>query len=110
MASRPGRATVEVTRPRRNHPVRCTYRRSIGYDKEMRLKRAAIVGSAGFAAGYYLGARAGRKRYDQLRRVIGPLGTAFSKGSAVVQLAGERFRRDESDEPGVRDAVYDSSR
>ena len=76
----------------------------------MRLKRTAIVGSAGFVAGYYLGARAGRKRYDQMRRVAGPIGTAFSKGAAVVQLAGERFRRDESDQPAARDAVYDSSR
>jgi hypothetical protein len=69
----------------------------------MRLKRAAIVGSAGFAAGYYLGARAGRQRYEQLRWV----GTAFRKGAAVVQLAGERFRREDS-EPET--AVYDSSR
>ena len=110
MASRPGRATVEVTRPRRDDPVRCTYRRGIGYDKEMRLKRTTIVASAGFAAGYYLGSRAGRKRYDQIRRVTGPLGTAFSKGAAVVQLAGERFRREESDQPPARDALYDSSR
>jgi hypothetical protein len=77
----------------------------------MRLKRAAIVGSAGFAAGYYLGARAGRNRYDQMRRVAGPIGTAFSKVAAVVQLAGERFRRDDGEHAALDPpAVYDSSR
>ena len=45
----------------------------------------------GFGAGYYLGAKAGRERYEQLRRLvdrIGPVG----KLHAAVDLGRERLR------------------
>jgi len=61
---------------------------------------------AGFAAGYYLGAKAGRERYEQLRRIIdrvGPVG----KIHAAVDLGRERLRA--SDEPSPADAVVPPS-
>ena len=60
----------------------------------MRFRTGAI---AGFAVGYYLGARAGRERYEQLRRVLGalPLGPAVEKAQALVELALERVRTDD---------------
>jgi hypothetical protein len=60
----------------------------------MRFRTGAIVG---FAVGYYLGARAGRERYEQLRRVLAalPLGPAVEKGQALVELAVERVRTDD---------------
>lgn len=45
----------------------------------------------GFGAGYYLGAKAGRERYEQLRQLvdrIGPVG----KLHAAVDLGRERLR------------------
>ncbi len=59
---------------------------------EMRFRTGAI---AGFAVGYYLGSRAGRERYEQLRRALEavPFGLAMEKGQAVVELAVERMRR-----------------
>jgi hypothetical protein len=44
----------------------------------------------GFGVGYYLGARAGRERYEQLRRLIGR--TPFVKVQAAVELGRERLR------------------
>jgi len=44
----------------------------------------------GFGAGYYLGTRAGRERYDQLRRLIGR--TPLGKMQAAVELGRERLR------------------
>jgi hypothetical protein len=44
----------------------------------------------GFGIGYYLGAKAGRERYEQLRRIIdrvGPVG----KVHAAVDLGRERL-------------------
>jgi hypothetical protein len=60
----------------------------------MRFRTGAI---AGFAVGYYLGARAGRERYQQLRRVLDvvPFGPAVEKVQALVELAVERARSDE---------------
>ncbi len=52
----------------------------------------------GFAAGYYLGAKAGRERYEQLNRLVTRaresevVETAAEKAKAVVDLAGERAR------------------
>lgn len=46
---------------------------------------------AGFAVGYYFGAKAGRVRYEQMRRAIEkvePLGKAV----ALVELGVERLR------------------
>ena len=49
--------------------------------------RLRLVFGVGFAAGYYLGAKAGRERYEQLRSLVGRLG-------AGVELLAERFRGD----------------
>lgn len=50
----------------------------------------------GFAAGYYLGAKAGRERYEQMRRILRevPLERMVAKGRAAADLARERFRPD----------------
>ena len=60
----------------------------------------------GFGAGYYLGAKAGRERYEQLRRLvdrIGPVG----KLHAAVDLSRERLRGAVNDQP--MDAVVPPS-
>lgn len=44
----------------------------------------------GFGVGYYLGARAGRERYEQLRRLIAR--SPFVKVQAAVELGRERLR------------------
>ena len=52
----------------------------------------------GFGAGYYLGAKAGRERYEQLNRTLRKLrrsqalDTAADKAKAVVDLGMERAR------------------
>ncbi len=52
----------------------------------------------GFAAGYYLGAMAGRERYEQLNRMLRKIRgsdafeTAVDKTKAVVDLGVERAR------------------
>jgi hypothetical protein len=48
----------------------------------------------GFGLGYYLGARAGRERYEQIRDVLSelPLGAAVETAQALVELALERIR------------------
>ena len=50
--------------------------------------------AVGFAVGYYLGARAGRRRYEQLRRAIDalPFGHVVTKTQAIAELAVERMR------------------
>jgi hypothetical protein len=62
------------------------------YHKAMRMRTGAVLG---FAVGYYLGARAGRERYEELRRILDtlPLGPVVAKGQALAELAIERFRR-----------------
>jgi len=70
----------------------------------MKLRFGLVVG---FAAGYYLGAKAGRERYEQLRRVIdrvGPVG----KIHAAVELGRERLRATEP-EGSPADAVLPPS-
>jgi hypothetical protein len=54
----------------------------------MRFRTGVIVG---FAVGYYLGAKAGRERYEQLRRIVERVGPV-SKVQAAVDLGRERFR------------------
>lgn len=55
--------------------------------------RAGLV--AGFAIGYYLGSKAGRERYEQIRRWLedarqsGPV----EKAQAAVELGLERIRQ-----------------
>ena len=52
--------------------------------------RMRIGLALGFAVGYYLGARAGRERYEQLRRLIGR--TPLAKVQAAADLGRERIR------------------
>jgi hypothetical protein len=56
----------------------------------MRFKTGAIVG---FAAGYYLGAKAGHERYEQLRKLVERVGPV-RKVQAAVELGRERLRGD----------------
>ncbi len=53
----------------------------------MKLRLGLIVG---FAAGYYLGARAGRERYEQLRGLVAH--TPLAKVQAAYELGLERLR------------------
>ena len=61
----------------------------------MRLRIGLLIG---FGAGYYLGAKAGRERYEQLNRTLRKLrrsqalDTAADKAKAVVDLGMERAR------------------
>ena len=50
----------------------------------------------GFGTGYYLGAKAGRARYEQLRRAVAKV-PSLAKLQAAADLARERFRPSESD-------------
>ena len=61
----------------------------------------------GFGLGYYFGAKAGRERYEQLRKIV-------EKGTALASLGRERLRPQEPAEvidlPRVAAEAYDSSR
>jgi hypothetical protein len=48
----------------------------------MRFRTGVLVGAV---IGYYFGAKAGRERYEQLRKVV-------EKGGALVALGRERLR------------------
>jgi len=58
----------------------------------MRFRLGLLVG---FAAGYYLGARAGHDRYEQLRAIVAK--TPLAKVQAAVDLGRERLRSQASD-------------
>ncbi len=66
-------------------------RRGARYKAGMRF-RAGLV--AGFAAGYYLGSKAGRERYEQIRRWLEDARQSrpFEKAQAAVELGLERIR------------------
>jgi len=51
----------------------------------------------GFAAGYYFGAKAGRARYEQIRRRLERLSESrlFDRLQAAVELGVERLRPEE---------------
>lgn len=53
----------------------------------MRFRLGLVLG---FGVGYYLGARAGHARYEQLRRIVSR--TPLAKVQAAVDLGRERFR------------------
>ena len=60
----------------------------------------------GLAAGYYLGARAGTRRYEQInnavrfvRRRTKAIDNAVGKAKAVVDLSRERVHHDVPDRP-----------
>jgi hypothetical protein len=61
----------------------------------MRFRLGVMVG---FGAGYYLGAKAGRERYEQMRRTIAKVKrsdayeTATEKAKAVADLTAERAK------------------
>jgi len=61
----------------------------------MRFRLGVMIG---FGAGYYLGAKAGRERYEQINRWIDnargseAYGTATDKARAVIDLGVERAR------------------
>ena len=59
------------------------------YTGVMKLRFGLVVG---FAVGYYLGAKAGRERYEQLRRAIDKIGPPVTKVRAAVELGVERLR------------------
>ena len=63
----------------------------------MRFRLGLITG---FAAGYYLGAKAGRERYEQLREWAGKVSDAqpFEKAKAAIELALERIRPEQPDD------------
>ena len=69
----------------------------------MRFRRGAIVG---FAAGYYFGAKAGRERYVQLRRLLDR--APVDKVRAAVELGRERLR-ETSTGPSILDGVMPPS-
>ena len=60
------------------------------------MRRIAFI--AGFATGYYLGAMAGRERYEQINRVVRKVKssdafqTAEQKAKAAVDLGVERAK------------------
>jgi len=56
----------------------------------------------GFAAGYYLGSKAGRERYEEIQRRLEVLRDTriFEKLQAAVELAVERVRA-ETEQPDV---------
>jgi len=53
----------------------------------MRFRLGLVLG---FGVGYYLGTRAGRARYEQLRGLVAR--TPLAKVQAAVDLGRERFR------------------
>ena len=73
-----------------------TCRPRIEYNDGMH-RRTAFV--AGLAVGYYLGARAGRERYEEIRAVLDdiPVSRAIEKARALAELAVVRLQeaRDE---------------
>ena len=62
-----------------------------GYTSCMRFRMGLL---AGFAAGYYLGSKAGRERYEQIRRWIEDARQSrpVEKAQAAVELGLERIR------------------
>lgn len=55
----------------------------------------------GFGVGYYLGARAGRARYEQMRRRLERLRDSrlFERMQAAVELSVERLKTDGAEGP-----------
>jgi hypothetical protein len=70
----------------------CTSGCARGTKLDMRFRMGLI---AGFAAGYYLGSKAGRERYEQIRRWIEDARRSrpAEKAQAAVELGLERVRQ-----------------
>lgn len=69
--------------------------RPIGYESGMRFRLGLMVG---LGAGYYLGAKAGRERYEQINQMLRKVRrteayqTATEKAQAAVDLGVERAK------------------
>ena len=80
--------------------------------------RTRLLLAAAFAVGYYFGAKAGRERYEQLRRGMKamPVGKAAGKAKALGQLGAERVsslrgsRGDAANESGAEASPVSSIR
>lgn len=74
----------------------------------MKLRIGLVLG---FGIGYYLGARAGRARYEQMHRRLERLrdSRVFDRLQAAVELGVERLRPEDSADPSLRlvDPVVD---
>jgi hypothetical protein len=70
----------------------CTKRQMRGTTDNMRF-RVGVV--AGFALGYYLGSKAGRERYEQIRHWLEDARQSrpVEKAQAAVELGLERIRQ-----------------
>src|SRR6188472_693765 len=62
---------------------------------------------AGMAAGYVLGSRAGRQRYEQIRRTSGKV---WNSGAVQKQVAGAKEVARTKAAPVVADMVADAAR
>jgi len=62
----------------------------------MKFRNGAVLG---FAVGYYFGAKAGRERYEQLRKMLDTLGPQVTKVRAAVELGVERLKDMAEPEP-----------
>jgi hypothetical protein len=80
------------------------------------LMRGKVCLAVGFVGGYYLGAKAGRERYQQMRRWVHAAGgsgfveTATDKARAVIDLSVERARDLIEHETTANGADYSPSR
>ena len=70
----------------------CTTRRRRGTTADMRFRLGLAIG---FAIGYYFGAKAGRERYEQIRRWLDDArqSAPVEKAQAAVELGLERVRQ-----------------
>jgi hypothetical protein len=74
----------------------------------MRFKSGLLLG---FAAGYLMGTKAGRYRYDQIMKVVGNVGQsepaikARAQATRIVEEATQRFRSGSMDGMGTDTAV-----
>src|SRR5512140_2781615 len=86
---RRGRMLPNVRSP---HNEMCTSGCARGTKLDMRFRVGLL---AGFAAGYYLGSKAGRERYEQIRRWIEDARQSrpAEKAQAAVELGLERVRQ-----------------
>jgi hypothetical protein len=71
----------------------------------MRLRLGLVVG---FAAGYYLGAKAGRERYEQINQAIDKAREShlIEKLVAAVDLGVERLRPTAQQQLDLREPSY----
>ena len=61
----------------------------------MKMRTGLVVG---FAVGYYFGSKAGRERYEQLRRLLDRT-APITKMRAAIELGRERLREGAEPDP-----------